>query len=308
MNARRFIRRRVTALAMPALLGAALTMHATTHTPAAKTAAPRSARLAAAAPKAHLTAAQLKARYARYRERLNSLHAAHKTEAQIAATIEREFDIVKLSHAGARSLAGRDITLATNGTSDVYLYTPSMSYDRYVGHYVMAATYTWNSCSHSWGSEPCWTNDKNSSGNIGGYDGFALKTYPRPISRRDQGITTSNNCNSVTGNYYQPSTGGSYGVSFKLQDTVSNSSAKCAGTYYRNNMHFASMSETFDFQTNCVGVQIQTESILAHSWDTTSLTSIGINVGKDGAGFSVSWQTTGHQWQVLPRYPGYSSC
>jgi hypothetical protein len=298
------MRLRVTST-LPAALAVALVAGGLT-TQTASTVSARTGPVARpAATTLQLSQQQLDARYSTYRARLDQLYRAGLSATKRAEVVEREFGIVHLGQAPAGQTFSM-VPVASQGFNAT-LATPSFDYDRLLGHYVMSARYDWNSnCS----SKACWLLDKSTTGDMGGYDGFALKLYPFAIYRRSQGISTFNNCGTAQYNVSQPTFTSNYGVGFGLQDRVgTGSGSSCKGTTLRYNMHSAVISETFDFQgTNCYTQQIQVETILAHTWSTTSVNNISITLGKTEAGFAVSWQTDGHRWTTMPATAGYGYC
>lgn len=215
------------------------------------------------------TQAELDARYQRYRERINELLAGDADQATIDRTIEDEFGIVRLDL--GRALSPIVSKTAGSAGANVVMYTPTFSYDRMVGSYVMAASWEWKACPEY--NRACWTKDKTSAGNVGGQDGMSIQVNAK-ISRDNAGLSTSDNCGSPAMNTPNADNDAKdYGVGFPEQDEVTYSSANgmCAGT---------------------------------HTWETTSTNYVGISAN----GIEYGWTKESHRWSAIPPAPAHAAC
>jgi hypothetical protein len=246
------------------------------------------------------TQAQLEARDEQYRERINELLAEGKSQIDIDRIIADEFDIVRLN-------VNPDVSVgvATNTTaSNLVMYTPTFSYDRFYNQYVMAASWAWKICPDY--HRPCWANEKTSAGTVGGPDGMAVKIN-RAILRKTAGISTNNNCGDPAISNNQPDTDTGNGIAFIEQDAVTlpGGAGSCLGTPYRYNWHRGTVSERFIFANpNCGGYQLQIDAKIGHTWSSTSVNSIGIST----SGISFSWSSSNYRWNAIPATPGYAAC
>jgi hypothetical protein len=284
------------------------------------------------------TQAQIDARYTLFRQRINELMGAGKTQPEIDSIIAQEFDIVRIglpalqtpadgevgfgggtmaksaaddadgtaSDAGLQ-MADTDLAIDTASSattaSEVKIYTPTFSYDNLLHKYVMAASWDWKICTQY--KRACWADEKTSAGPVGGPDGMGVKLN-RLINRYNVGISTSDNCGNPKINNDQADTDSGYGIGFIEQDTVSlpGGAGMCAGTPYRYNWHRGTVSETFLFRSNCAGIQLQIDSKIGHSWSTTSVTSMGIST----SGIAFGWSKTASHWNAMPASPAHDYC
>jgi hypothetical protein len=263
-------------------------------------------------PASEWTQAQIDARYSAYRQRINQLLAAGKTEVEVAQAVAQEFNIVTLSVPASASIdlrsylrsAESEGSSSTSTSEDIKLYTPTFSYDNQLHHYVMAASWEWQTCADNY-NRACWTKD-DGVGDMGGPDGMAIKVN-RQVYRRGGGMSTNDNCGNKAIENSTADTDNGYGLGFVKQDTVSydSSNGACAGTPYRYNWHRGTVSEIFDFQSSCdASTTIQVDSKIGHTWSSTSVTSIGIST----SGISFTWSSSSHRWNSIPYAPAYGNC
>lgn len=132
-----------------------------------------------------------------------------------------------------------------------------------------------------------YTNQLSGYGNLGGYEGFT-------IGLNRQVLTHSENANVYDYwegkiqddvQFYQNYS--NYGRAWRWQDRL------FAGTVKNYNSHYGNFNLYFEFVTApSAGAKTQHYGTLAHTWDETSINSIG--VGPYSA--SVGWTKDGSQW------------
>jgi hypothetical protein len=223
-------------------------------------------------------------------EALARRYAQLQREGASGATMKAMFD--QEFGLRLRSAAPMASGSSSPGPGDVILDKPSVAGGEGDSPYVLVGSMRWNDCS----GRGCWEKDRgsNDAGDHGGPDGFAIHTQ-RPIIRRNASMFRTNSCGHRE-NADQPSTKNEYGVGFKLQD-------ESRGFCW--NWKQATIVVQFDFMDGggfCNGKLYSVETEFTHTWDTTSLTSIGISQ----TGIQFSWNDTPHHYEVLPSKPWVS--
>jgi hypothetical protein len=178
--------------------------------------------------------------------------------------------------------------LVATTSNDVTMNTPRVYWDTTYNRYTATASYGWK-------------NDNfGCCGNVGGYDGFALR------SNRAIGNTTG-----VTGRFSgkpglaygttivsNPSDNNVYGAAYRWQDT----SRALAGGRIDYNMYSGVV--TLSVNPPGCGTTAYLYSNYAHSWSSSSLNGFEISA----SGFGVSWSTSSNHWTAASQAGSWKPC
>jgi len=220
-------------------------------------------------------------------ERVQDLNEAGAAWAQIGPMLEHEFGL------RVPEMAATAVPVAAPGSEDVTMSKAYFTYDDKTHETYAFATMQWRDC----GRSRCWKQDAgtNGAGDHGGPDGFALWSE-RQISVRDHYLQLTDPCGKretlKNAEFREP-----YGVGFRLQDTEGNSSRRCAkGTY---NFDGASIGVNIKWNDGHGGDclddrEFELRAKYGHTWETTSLTSIGISE----SGITFSWNDKPQHFDV----------
>ncbi len=195
--------------------------------------------------------------------------------------------------------SSQDISIQSDGSTQVTMYTPTISYDSYTGEYIFQGKMKWKTGTDSC-STPYWYNDITSEGNVGGYDEMGiwlntssnmmltdhfLQTFYRYPTRPGHGSTT------VT----QPKDWFSGGVVFQNQDKSQYDFVDYTCT--SKNWDYSWDSTVITMYIKLTGSKSGTfelHSQVGHSWSSTTINSLGIST----SGVSVGWSSSSNKWEI----------
>lgn len=229
------------------------------------------------------SARELDARYTHFREVYGALYFGGADERTIAARLAAEFHMVALPGNPLSQRAQMSAATTTAGMTTIP--NPSIIWDSETHHYVVTASARWNNCPEI--SAPCWHYDVKggitfgSTQNVGGYDGFLLRTDHNVMRNVNLGMSRFNNTGqSVT---VPISTNSSAGGGAQDQDKWTYSSV--VGAY---NWDHVLISWTIDMYCGSKNFYSQ----ITHTWSSTTITGFGVST----TGFSVQWSSENKAW------------
>ncbi len=202
------------------------------------------------------------------------------------AEIKSKTGLVKVS-----TESGEVSPLSTN--ADVSTSTPTIYYDRGIGAYYAASDYRWNN-QQTTGDGP------NTGGNVGGYDAFSIRFT---LDIVNYGTTISICPGAWSGATPYPSTkpaclipgpseNSEDGAAYRYQDRTVG--ARCSGSDHNSCRIYVGANGTlvFTFKRLTAGC-LQVFSQYAHTWSSTTISSISVS----NSGFSVGFSSSSNRWQ-----------
>ncbi|MEU8002669.1 hypothetical protein AB0B66_16050 [Catellatospora sp. NPDC049111] len=203
------------------------------------------------------------------------------------ATIQSRLGLVKVSTASSGFQPLSPNTAAT-------VQTPTIYFDTGLQAYYVSATFSWNNQQ---------TNGDGSaySGNVGGYDGFAVR-FDKDITNMG---TSASFCPGNWGGATpypgtkpgcvipQPEDNNSDGSSFKYQDRTNG--AYCGGTDYPSCWIYIGAKGTIihSFKKSWAGC-LQVYAKYGHTWNSTQISGIDLSNG----GITINFSSSSYRWDI----------
>lgn len=226
---------------------------------------------------------------------------ANLPESTVAEEITRRWcDLSQVS-----TPSSRDATPMTSVT-DVSWSNMSMFWDNQAKVYLATASWKWTRqgfLDNDW--VVCVNN------NVGGNSGVGIRFSGGGMNILGKSATAWGNpakdsYNRDFGTMSVPhSIVNDYGVGFKAQGVATklqDSSGTCIDGQYDYNMWAGSVAITFKNLNGCKNVQMYPGYV--HTWDSTSITSIGAGAGA----FSIGWSSAGDSWTKEENGPSATIC
>ncbi len=178
--------------------------------------------------------------------------------------------------------------------SDISVSGVVTVYDDNTGNWSLVAGGTWNNLDAIYDDAGFWIWHVGRKKDIGGYDAIGIVIYDT------SGITPEllsswGEINNGEGESKKLSTASAYdtkrGVGFEFQDYITVTKA-INTTEYEFNYMGAGYSAAMRFDSSFTNWNGTSRGFYAHTWDETTIDSIGFNAGQGTFGLDVSWSTT----------------
>ncbi|GAA1370874.1 hypothetical protein GCM10009661_30650 [Catellatospora chokoriensis] len=211
-------------------------------------------------------------------------------------TIQSRLGLVKVSQPSSGGIE----PMSSQG--DATVSTPTIYYDTQAKYYYASASFSWNNQQ---------TKADGSGGNVGGYDGFAIR-FNKDITNMGTGASfcpgnwggatpypgTKPGCVVV-----QPEDNDDFGSSYKYQDKLNQ--AYCGGTDYPSCWIYIGAKGTIvhSFKKSWAGC-LQVYSKYGHTWSSTQIS--GINVSNGSISFDFS--SSSYRWDISSSNSGKLGC
>ena len=210
--------------------------------------------------------------YATILSKVEKLERNGASRSAIDRMLEREFGWVRETEEPSME------TLAAPSASDITLYKPTIYRNVPANRYEVTARWQWKNC----GTPRCWmVNYPGVNGNVGGPNAFAINT-----SRNVNELATTFATYDEDGSgriYSNPDVFDADGVGFTEQDT------QHATPWDNFSWDHGTLVFAFRLTGACVPGQLfKFKSKLAHTWDSTSVSSMSISLTGIDFGFSSS--------------------
>jgi hypothetical protein len=190
------------------------------------------------------------------------------------------------------------VQFAASAPGNVSLGKPSISYDSSSKQYIITAYGNWTSHKYEVPTWTWWYPSVGSTKNIGGLDGIGISLS------NTSGTTSGLAINSGYGYFHNgtatqkvttmSSNSDLYGAGYKVQDFIKFTKVDnyvfWVNTTYLYNAY--NMDCVLKYNAKFEGYNGSAKLFYGHTWDSTNITSIGVN--KTGA--SIGWSTTSNHW------------
>jgi len=192
------------------------------------------------------------------------------------------------------------VEYAASSSGDVTLNKPTIRYDSSTKQYIITATGKWNKHSYEVPAWSWWYPSVGSTKDIGGPDAIGISLT------NTSGTTSGLALKSGYGNFYNGSAtktsstlateNDNFGGGYKVQDfikftKVDNYILWCNTTYLYNAYN---MTCVIRYNSNFKNYNGNAKLFYAHTWNSTSVTSV--SVSKTGAG--IGWSSTANRWDA----------
>ncbi|MGQ8873498.1 hypothetical protein [Paenibacillus sp. TSA_86.1] len=176
-----------------------------------------------------------------------------------------------------------------------------------------AVTRNWNLTGGGYWKNTAWFDDmgwqvwsNNQIRNLGGVDSVGITLYNTSGSYTGVQVVSSSGYvtdhNGWTETLNNPSHGnGKYGVAFDFQDKVKYTGGcanfNCSSDYFTYLGKGFAASITYN--STFVNYNGSARSMYAHTWDNTTINSIGLTGGAGNWGINMSWSHSANRWMIV---------
>ena len=190
------------------------------------------------------------------------------------------------------------VEYAASSSGDVTLDKPSISYDSTTKQYILTATGKWKKHSYEVPTWTWWYPSVGSTKDIGGTEAIGISLTNTSGSTSGLAINSGYgyfyNGNAVKKSTTLATENDNYGGGYKVQDfikftKVDNYVLWCNTTYQYNAYN---MTCVLRYNSNFKNYNGNAKLFYAHTWDSTSVTSV--SVSKTGAG--LGWSKSSNHW------------
>jgi len=256
-----------------------------------------------------------KAEFATYCDRLyaQTVQTSQKretTESEIESLLKeynrtKSIEVeAKLNQAGvfvySSSSSAQNTRTSDNG--HVFISDVSITYSSQKQEWTVSAGGYWTDLSGIADESGTWVGFyEGATRNIGGLDAFGIAFYNTSGT-----VPTMKSCYAEigdgTGNFDQYSSNAimdsSTGAAFLYQDHLI--CTRVTGWFSYDWAYFGQMFDiTMKFDSSFSAFNGKARAFIYHTWEDTSITSIGVNVGSDSFGINVGWENEGNSWPAF---------
>ncbi|GAB2695351.1 coiled-coil domain-containing protein [Paenibacillus thermoaerophilus] len=195
------------------------------------------------------------------------------------------------------------VTILSSG-SDIYLNSVWITYDSITSRWTVTGGGYWNNTNWFNDGPSFWWGYVGETKNVGGVDAVGI-TYYNTSGTYNTAVISSlgyvTDHNGWSDYLYNPSHGnGRYGVAFDFQDKMRVQKVGGLGpspddfTYYGSGF-----SATITYDSNFTNYNGYARTMYAHTWDTTTINSIGFSGGGGQYGVDISWSSSSNRFVVF---------